>query len=101
MSTSSGKSQIWRFHFVVVQWTLKKCTKKRDAPAELLSRSLKIIKPIVFWSCRRRRGCLRYSENGHRKCIFSNTLSGGPFLESPANVSAGPEMKYSNQNVNR
>ena len=28
MSTSSIKSQIRRFHVVVVQWTSKKCTKK-------------------------------------------------------------------------
>ena len=47
-----------RFHVVVVQWTSKKCTKKRDARAELLFWSL--IKPIVFWSrrCRRRPSCL-------------------------------------------
>ena len=31
MSTSSIKRQIRRFHVVVVQWTSKKCTKKRDA----------------------------------------------------------------------
>ena len=36
MSTSSIKRQIRRFHVVVVQWTSKKCTKKRDARAELL-----------------------------------------------------------------
>ena len=35
-STSSIKRQIKRFHVVVVQWTSKKCTKKRDARAELL-----------------------------------------------------------------
>ena len=35
-STSSKKRQIRRFHVVVVQWTSKKCTKKRDASAELL-----------------------------------------------------------------
>ena len=35
MSTSSTERQIRRFH-VVVQWTSKKCTKKRDARAELL-----------------------------------------------------------------
>ena len=34
MSTSSLKRQIRSFH--VVQWTSKKCTKKRDASAELL-----------------------------------------------------------------
>ena len=56
----SIKRSIRRFHVVVVQWTSKKCTKKRDARAELLFWSL--IKPIVFWSrrcgCRRRRSCL-------------------------------------------
>ena len=31
MSTSSIKRQIRKFHVVVVQWTSKKCTKKRDA----------------------------------------------------------------------
>ena len=36
MSTSSIKRRIWRFHVVVVQWTSKKCTKKRDAHAEQL-----------------------------------------------------------------
>ena len=30
------KRQIRRFHVVVAQWTSKKCTKKRDARAELL-----------------------------------------------------------------
>ena len=34
MSTSSIKRRIGRFHVVVVQWTSKKCTKKRDARAE-------------------------------------------------------------------
>ena len=33
-STSSIKSRIGRLHVVVVQWTSKKCTKKRDACAE-------------------------------------------------------------------
>ena len=32
----SIKRQIRRFHVVVVQWTSKKCTEKRDARAELL-----------------------------------------------------------------
>ena len=36
MSTSSIKRQIRRFHVVVVWWTSEKCTKKRDARAELL-----------------------------------------------------------------
>ena len=40
MYTSSIKRQIRRFHVVVVQWTSKKCTKKRDARAELLFLSL-------------------------------------------------------------
>ena len=42
MSTSSIKRQIRWFHVVVVQWTSKKCTKKRDARAELLFWSLKL-----------------------------------------------------------
>ena len=36
MSTSSLNDTLRGFNFVVVQWTSKKCTKKRDAPAELL-----------------------------------------------------------------
>ena len=36
MFTPSIKRQIRRFHVVVVLWTSKKCTKKRDARAELL-----------------------------------------------------------------
>ena len=35
-SSSSIKRLLGRFHVVVVQWTSKKCTKKRDARAELL-----------------------------------------------------------------
>ena len=56
MSTSSKKRQIRRFHVVVVQWTLKKCTKKGDVRAELLFLSLKL---LIFWirRCGRRRGC--------------------------------------------
>ena len=55
MSTSSIKRQIRKFHVVVVQWTLKKCTKKRDERAELLFLSLNL---LIFWSrrCGRRRG---------------------------------------------
>ena len=51
------KRQIRRFHVVVVQWTSKKCAKKRDARAELLFWSLNL---LFFWSrrCGRRRGCL-------------------------------------------
>ena len=51
------KRQIRRFHVVVVQWTSKKCTKKREARAELLFWSLN---RLFFWSCRwcRRRSCL-------------------------------------------
>ena len=56
MFTSSIKRQIRRFHVVVVQWTSKKCTKKRDARAELLFWSLN---PLFFWSSRcGRRSCL-------------------------------------------
>ena len=36
LSTPSIKRRIGRFHVVVLQWTLKKCTKKRDTRAELL-----------------------------------------------------------------
>ena len=43
MSTSSIKRQIRRFHVVVVQWTSKKCTKKRDAGVELLFWSLNLL----------------------------------------------------------
>ena len=43
MSTSSIKRQIRRFHVVVVQWTSKKCIKKRDARAELLFLSLNLL----------------------------------------------------------
>ena len=43
MSTSSMKRQIGRFNVVVVQWTSKKRTKRRDARAELLCRSLNIL----------------------------------------------------------
>ena len=43
MSTSSIKRQIRRFHVVVVQWTSKKCTKKRDARAEVLFWSLNLL----------------------------------------------------------
>ena len=50
-------NQIRRFHVVVVQWTSKKCTKKRDARAELLFWSLNLF--LFFLSCRRRpRSCL-------------------------------------------
>ena len=43
MFTSSIKRQIRRFHVAVVQWTSKKCTKKRDARAELLFCSLNLL----------------------------------------------------------
>ena len=36
MSTSSTKRRTGRFHVVVMQYTSKKCTKKRDARADLL-----------------------------------------------------------------
>ena len=57
MSTSSASRQIKRFHVVVVQWTSKKCTKKRNACAELFFWSLNL---YCFWSCRCgcRRSCL-------------------------------------------
>ena len=43
MYTSSIKRQIRSFLVVVVQWTSKKCTKKRDARAELLFWSLNLL----------------------------------------------------------
>ena len=44
MSTSGSiKREISRFHVVVVQWTSKKWTKKRDARAELLFWSLNLL----------------------------------------------------------
>ena len=46
MSTSSIKSQIRGFPVVVVQWTSKKCTKKRDGKCRAV---VLIIKPIVFF----------------------------------------------------
>ena len=57
MSTSSLKREIRRFHVVVVQWTSKKCTKKRDARAELL---FWYLNSLFFGSRRygRRRSCL-------------------------------------------
>ena len=57
MSTSSIKRQIRRFHVVVVQWTSRKRTKKRNARAELLFWSLNL---LFFWRrrCGRRRSCL-------------------------------------------
>ena len=42
MSSSSIKRQR-RFHVVAVQWTWKKCTKKRDARADLLFLSLNLL----------------------------------------------------------
>ena len=48
-----SRPRIRRFHVVVVQWTPKKCSKKRDAwRAEC--RPVRI-KSVVFWRCRRRR----------------------------------------------
>ena len=43
MSTFSIKRQVRRFQVVVVKWTSKKCTKKRDARAELLFWSLNLL----------------------------------------------------------
>ena len=43
MFTSSIKRPIRRFHVLVVQWTSKKYTKKRDARSELLSWSLNLL----------------------------------------------------------
>ena len=60
MFTPTVKRHIGRFHVVVVQWTSKKCTNKRDARAELLFWSLKLLFVCFFWSrrCGRRRSCL-------------------------------------------
>ena len=52
MTASPIKRQIRRFHVVIVWWTSKKCTKKRDARVEPLFCSLNL---LFFWSCRRRR----------------------------------------------
>ena len=56
ISTSSIKRQMRRFHVVVVQWTSKESTKKRDERTELLAWSLNL---LLFWSrrCGRRRSC--------------------------------------------
>ena len=53
----SIKRQIRMFQVLVVQWTSKKWTKKRDTRAELLFWSLNL---LFFWSrrCGRRRSCL-------------------------------------------
>ena len=48
MFTSSIKRRIRWFYVVVVQWTSKKCTKKRDARAEL----------FFAYCCRGGGGCL-------------------------------------------
>ena len=48
--TFSIKRRIRRFHFIVVQWTSKKCTKKLDAREATV---VFMLKPIVFWRCRR------------------------------------------------
>ena len=60
MSMSSIKRQTRGFHVEVVQCTSKKCTKKRDARAELLFWSLNLLVLLFFWSrrCGRRRSCL-------------------------------------------
>jgi len=72
MSTSSINRQIRRFHVVVVQWTSKKCTKNRDARAELLFWSLNL---LFFWSrrCGRRRSCLS-SLLSHNNSLFWETI---------------------------
>ena len=41
--SSCSIEQIRRFHVIVVQWTSKKCAKKRDARAELLFWSLNLL----------------------------------------------------------
>ena len=57
MSMSSIKRHIGWFHVLVVQWTSKICTKKRNARAVLL---FLFIEPTVFlhFRCRRHRSCL-------------------------------------------
>ena len=77
MSTSSINRQIRRFHVVVVQWTSKKCNKKRDARAELCFWSLNL---LFFWRrcCGRRlRACLH--EDG-RLQVGEVTFGGLPNL---------------------
>ena len=72
MSTSSINRQIRRFHIVVMQWTSKKCTKKRDARAQLLFWSLNL---LFFWSrrCCRCRSCLS-SLLSHNDSLFWETI---------------------------
>ena len=66
MSTSSIKRQIRRFHVVVVQWTSKKCTKKRDACAKLLFWSLNLFFFEVVVVCRRSFLSSLLSTNGNK-----------------------------------
>ena len=47
------KCRIGRFHVVVVQWTSKKCTKKRDARCCRHRRRRNLRSPNGFW-CRHR-----------------------------------------------
>jgi len=47
-----SKLKIWSLHVVVVQGLQRKCTKKRDARAELLFCSLNL---LLIWRCRCRR----------------------------------------------
>ena len=47
MSTSSKKRQIRRFHVVVVQWSSKKCTNKRDASAQLFEAVVVVVVAVA------------------------------------------------------
>ena len=74
MFTSSTSRQIRRFYVEVVQWTSKKCTKKRDTRVELLFSSLNL---LFFWS----RRCGRSPV----KLWFSIKLTATEFFSSPFN----------------
>ena len=74
-----------KFYVVVVQWTSKKCTQKRDTALHVLFRAVVLpLEPIVFWHhlCCHRRGCstelpINYSKLspcGHR------TITDTPFV---------------------
>ena len=74
MFTSSTSRQIRRFYVEVVQWTSKKCTKKRDTRAELLLSSLNL---LFFWTPRCGRGPV--------KLWFSIKLTATEFFSAPFN----------------
>ena len=89
MFTPSIKRQIRRFHVVVVHWTSKKCTKKRDARAELLfwSLNLFVFLKSSLWSSSWLLKLPSESENGvrdgHRPHLFSSVPSRASFFLAP------------------